>query len=142
MSFKDLGLSEPIVQAVSEAGYEKPTPIQAQAIPLILEGRDLVGASQTGTGKTSLVKLVNRTYDVSSGQVLVDGVDVRDWNLEALRRRISIIEQDVCRATHGDTVRDLVRRGRDLERLVLSRAVRWHLEDRVLVYDNKTVVFS
>ena len=39
--------------------------------------------------------LINRTYDVSSGQVLVDGVDVRDWNLEALRRDISIIEQDV-----------------------------------------------
>ena len=53
----------------------------------------LVG--QTGTGKTTLVKLVNRTYDVTSGQVLVDGVDVRDWNLEALRRGISIIEQDV-----------------------------------------------
>ena len=50
---------------------------------------------QTGTGKTSLVKLVNRIYDVTAGQVLVDGVDVRDWNLEALRRRISIIEQDV-----------------------------------------------
>jgi formyltetrahydrofolate deformylase len=53
-----------------------------------------------------------------------------------------IIEQDVARATHGDTVADLVRKGRDLERMVLSRAVRWHLEDRVLVYDNKTVVFS
>jgi ATP-binding cassette subfamily B protein len=50
---------------------------------------------QTGSGKTSLVKLVNRTYDVSSGQVLVDGVDVRQWNLEALRRGISMIEQDI-----------------------------------------------
>ncbi len=53
-----------------------------------------------------------------------------------------IIEQDVIRATHRDSVRDLVRKGRDLERLVLSRAVRWHLDDRVLVYGNKTVVFS
>jgi ATP-binding cassette subfamily B protein len=50
---------------------------------------------QTGTGKTSLVKLVNRTYDTTSGQVLVDGVDVRDWNLASLRSQISIIEQDV-----------------------------------------------
>jgi ATP-binding cassette subfamily B protein len=41
------------------------------------------------------VKLVNRTYDVKAGQVKIDGVDVRDWNLEALRRQISIIEQDV-----------------------------------------------
>ena len=42
---------------------------------------------QTGAGKTSLVKLINRTYDVTDGQVLVDGVDVRDWNLAALRSR-------------------------------------------------------
>jgi ATP-binding cassette subfamily B protein len=58
-------------------------------------GETVAIVGQTGTGKTTLVKLVNRTYDVSSGQVLVDGVDVRDWNLEALRRGISIIEQDV-----------------------------------------------
>ena len=53
-----------------------------------------------------------------------------------------IIEQDVARVSHQDSVKDLVRKGRDLERNVLSRAVRWHLEDRVLVYGNKTVVFS
>ena len=53
-----------------------------------------------------------------------------------------IIEQDVIRASHRDTVDDLVRLGRDVERAVLSRAVRWHLDDRVLVYGNKTVVFS
>ncbi len=50
---------------------------------------------QTGAGKTTLVKLVNRTYDATEGRVLVDGVDVRDWNMEALRRQISIIEQDI-----------------------------------------------
>ena len=53
-----------------------------------------------------------------------------------------IIEQDVIRASHRNDVADLVRKGRDLERTVLSRAVRWHLEDRILVYGNKTVVFS
>jgi formyltetrahydrofolate deformylase len=52
-----------------------------------------------------------------------------------------IIEQDVIRVDHGDTVADMVRRGRDIERLVLSRGLRWHLEDRVLVHGNKTVVF-
>jgi ATP-binding cassette subfamily B protein len=50
---------------------------------------------QTGSGKTTLARLINRTYDVSAGKVLVDGVDVREWNLEALRRNISIIEQDI-----------------------------------------------
>lgn len=53
-----------------------------------------------------------------------------------------IIEQDVVRCTHRDSVQDLVRKGRDLEKVVLARAVRWHLDDRILVYDNKTVVFS
>jgi ATP-binding cassette subfamily B protein len=53
----------------------------------------LVG--QTGSGKTSLAKLVNRVHDVTHGQVLLDGVDVREWNLAVLRQQISIIEQDV-----------------------------------------------
>jgi formyltetrahydrofolate deformylase len=53
-----------------------------------------------------------------------------------------IIEQDVVRCSHRDSVEDLVRKGRDLEKVVLARAVRWHLDDRVLVYDNKTVVFT
>jgi formyltetrahydrofolate deformylase len=53
-----------------------------------------------------------------------------------------IIEQDVIRASHRHAIRDLVEKGRDVERTVLSRAVRWHLEHRVLVHDNKTVVFA
>jgi formyltetrahydrofolate deformylase len=53
-----------------------------------------------------------------------------------------IIEQDVARISHRDQVEDLVARGRDLERLVLSRAVRWHLDRRILSYGNKTVVFD
>ena len=52
-----------------------------------------------------------------------------------------IIEQDVVRVSHRDTVEDLIRKGRDLEKVVLSRAVRLHIESRVLVYGNKTVVF-
>lgn len=53
-----------------------------------------------------------------------------------------IIEQDVARISHRDQVEDLVARGRDLERMVLSRAVRWHLGRRILCYGNKTVVFD
>ena len=53
-----------------------------------------------------------------------------------------IIEQDVARISHRDQVEDLVARGRDLERIVLSRAVRWHLDRRTLCYGNKTVVFD
>lgn len=72
--------SEPAIQDISF----KVTPGQTVAI-----------VGQTGFGKTTLAKLINRTYDATHGEVLVDGVNVRDWNLEALRRNISIIEQDI-----------------------------------------------
>ncbi|MCB1908522.1 MAG: DEAD/DEAH box helicase [Rhodocyclaceae bacterium] len=52
-SFASLGLAEPLLRAIAEAGYRTPTPIQAQAIPLVLEGGDLLAAAQTGTGKTA-----------------------------------------------------------------------------------------
>ena len=58
-------------------------------------GQTVAIVGQTGAGKTSLVKMINRTYDTTSGQVLVDGVDVRDWNLAALRSQVSMIEQDI-----------------------------------------------
>ncbi|AOX99557.1 formyltetrahydrofolate deformylase [Jeongeupia sp. USM3] len=53
-----------------------------------------------------------------------------------------IIEQDVIRISHRDDVEELIRKGRDLEKMVLARAVKWHLEHRVLVYSNKTVIFA
>jgi formyltetrahydrofolate deformylase len=53
-----------------------------------------------------------------------------------------IIEQDVVRISHRDSLEDLLQKGRDLEKVVLSRAVRWHIENRVLLYGNKTVVFD
>jgi formyltetrahydrofolate deformylase len=52
-----------------------------------------------------------------------------------------IIEQDVIRVDHSDTVADMVRKGRDIEKVVLARGLRWHLEDRVLMHGNRTVVF-
>lgn len=70
-------------------------PILAGISFKIRPGQTVAIVGQTGAGKTSLVKLVNRTYDISSGQVLVDGVDVREWNLATLRSQISIIEQDI-----------------------------------------------
>ena len=53
MSFLTLGLAEPLTRAIQKQGYDQPTPIQQQAIPLILQGRDLLAAAQTGTGKTA-----------------------------------------------------------------------------------------
>jgi ATP-binding cassette subfamily B protein len=61
----------------------------------IRPGQTVAVVGQTGAGKSTLTKLINRTYDARAGRVLVDGIDVRDWGLAALRRQISIIEQDI-----------------------------------------------
>jgi len=58
-------------------------------------GQIVAIVGQTGSGKSTVAKLISRIYDVDEGEVLIDGVDVRDWNLEALRRQISTIEQDI-----------------------------------------------
>ena len=73
MSFSDLGLSEAVLSAVTESGYENPTPIQAKAIPLILEGKDVIGASQTGTGKTAAFALpsLSQIKPLGKPQILV-----------------------------------------------------------------------
>ena len=58
-------------------------------------GETIAIVGQTGSGKSTLTKLVNRTYDVDEGRILIDGVDVRDWNMDSLRSQISTIEQDI-----------------------------------------------
>ena len=73
MGFDTLGLAEPIQQAVAESGYTEPTPIQAQAIPIILDGKDVIGASQTGTGKTAAFALpsLSKIEKLGKPQILV-----------------------------------------------------------------------
>jgi ATP-binding cassette subfamily B protein len=58
-------------------------------------GETVAIVGETGSGKSTLTKLVNRTYDIDSGRILIDGIDVRDWNMDSLRSQISFIEQDV-----------------------------------------------
>ncbi len=73
MTFDELGLAAPILEAVKDCGYEAPTPIQEQAIPIVLEGKDVIGASQTGTGKSAAFALPLLTKIEANGlpQVLV-----------------------------------------------------------------------
>jgi ATP-binding cassette, subfamily B, bacterial len=75
--------------------YDKDEPALEDISFTVHPGQTVAIVGQTGSGKTTLAKLINRTYDVQQGRVLLDGVDVRDWNLEAIRRGISIIEQDI-----------------------------------------------
>lgn len=74
MTFKDLNLPSEILQALEKVGYETPSPIQAESIPLLLEGHDLLGQAQTGTGKTAafaLPMLANIDVEESFPQLLV-----------------------------------------------------------------------
>lgn len=68
MTFDELGLTAPILQAVKDCGYETPTPIQQQAIPVVLEGKDVIGASQTGTGKSAAFALPLLSKIEANGQ--------------------------------------------------------------------------
>ena len=76
----ETGLARPALQDVSFA---------------IEAGQTLALVGQTGSGKSTVAKLMNRIYDINGGRVLVDGIDVRDWRLATLRQQISIIEQDI-----------------------------------------------
>jgi ATP-binding cassette subfamily B protein len=75
--------------------YDQSEPAMQSINFRVKPGQTVAIVGQTGSGKTTLAKLVNRTYDVQQGQVLLDGKDVRDWNLEVIRQNISIIEQDI-----------------------------------------------
>ncbi len=75
-------------------GYDD-SPILRDLSFHINAGETVAIVGQTGTGKSTLTELINRTYDVTAGRILIDGVDVRDWNLDALRSQISRIEQDI-----------------------------------------------
>ena len=59
ITFKDLALSPAILQAIEEIGYVKPSPIQAEAIPVVLSGKDIIGQAQTGTGENCCVHVTN-----------------------------------------------------------------------------------
>lgn len=94
----ELGTAQPIegqvaFENVSFAYDGKPvlTDVSFVARP----GETVAIVGQTGSGKTTLTRLINRIFDVDDGRVLVDGIDVRDWNMESLRSQISTIEQDV-----------------------------------------------
>lgn len=89
MTFDELGLSAPILEAVKDCGYETPTPIQEQAIPFVLQGKDVIGASQTGTGKSAAFALPLLTKITHTGQpqvlVLEPTRELADQLAEAFR---------------------------------------------------------
>ena len=109
-------LSTDFIVTISDAGIN----IHHSFLPAFIGGKPHHQAYRRG------VKLIGATAHYVT-EVLDDG---------------PIIEQGVARISHRDSLEDLVEKGRDLEKVVLSRAVRWHIENRVLLYGNKTVIFA
>lgn len=97
VSFTDFGLSEPIVRAVTELGYREPTPIQAQAIPVVMTGRDVMGAAQTGTGKTAgfALPILHRLLPLASSSTSPARHPVRALILAPTRELADQIYQNV-----------------------------------------------
>lgn len=88
IKFEDLGIAENIVKALEDYGYEEPTPIQEKTIPFIIQGRDLIGQSQTGTGKTAsfglpLIQKININLNKVQGLILCP---TRELALQVTRR--------------------------------------------------------
>ena len=88
MSFKNLQLTEPILKALDAQGYTQPTPIQKQAIPLVLKGRDLLGVAQTGTGKTAALEYSPENIRVNAvGPAFID-TPLLDQLNEDIKKRL------------------------------------------------------
>ncbi len=97
MKFEELNLAPAIIKAVLEQGYETPTPIQAQAIPVVLEGHDLLGGAQTGTGKTAafVLPMLNKLMTADAPRNKFGGIAVRALVLTPTRELAAQVEESV-----------------------------------------------
>jgi ATP-dependent RNA helicase RhlE len=101
INFTDLGLSEPLLKAVRDQGYDTPSPIQAQAIPAVISGRDVMAAAQTGTGKTAgfTLPLLERLSKGGREQSRVQSNNVRALVLTPTRELAAQVSDSI--ATYG-----------------------------------------
>ncbi len=116
-AFSDIGLKDEIVQALDELGFEEPSPIQAQAIPVLLGGQDMIGQAQTGTGKTAafglpLLQHLDPTDDSTQAVVLTPTRELCIQVTQALRSYAEHLEINVVAVFGGTSVRDQAARVR------------------------------
>jgi ATP-dependent RNA helicase RhlE len=147
ITFQELGLAPEILEAVRDAGYERPTPIQAEAIPLALKGRDLIGLAQTGTGKTAaftlpiLDRLIGgprrtRALVLTPTRELAMQVD------ESIRKYANSAEIDVAAVFGGvplDPQEKKLRKGVDIVVATPGRLID-HLERQNVVFDDLEIL--
>jgi ATP-binding cassette subfamily B multidrug efflux pump len=102
--------------------YRRDEPILKDLSFTVEPGQKIAIVGPTGSGKTTIIKLLNRFYDVQSGRIIVDGIDVREWDLRALRRTIGLVQQDVFLFA-GDVIEN-IRLGLDLSESQVRDALR------------------
>ncbi len=147
LTFADLGLSAPVLRAVDDAGYREPTPIQAKAIPLILNGRDVMGLAQTGTGKTAAFTLpiVDRLIDGPRRTRVLILTPTRELCVqveESVRKYARHAELDVAPVYGGvpiDPQQTALRAGVDVVVATPGRMID-HLERQNVVFDDLEVL--
>src|SRR6187397_1106779 len=124
-TFADLGLSEPILDALRDVGYESPSPIQEQAIPPLLEGRDVIGQAQTGTGKTAafglpLMQFVDASEDDVQALVLTPTRELCIQVTQALRAYGAKKGVSVVAVFGGAPIRDQMSRVKENAQVVVG----------------------
>ncbi len=147
LTFAELGLSEPVLRAVEAAGYQTPTPIQAEAIPLVLKGRDIIGLAQTGTGKTAAFTLpiVDRLSDGprrTRALILTPTRELCVQVEESVQKYAKFSEIDVAPVYGGvplDPQQKALRAGVDIVVATPGRMID-HLERQNVVFDDLEVL--
>lgn len=126
LELRDVWFAYPVPAADGRdgaGGDAGPSPWVLRGISLrVAAGERVALVGATGSGKTTLARLLTRTYDPQRGQVLVEGVDVREWDLEALRRHVGLVLQDVT--LFAGSVADNLALGRPVERRLIEEAAR------------------
>ncbi|HEX8725097.1 MAG TPA: DEAD/DEAH box helicase [Gemmatimonadaceae bacterium] len=143
LTFAALGLSEPVLRAVDAAGYRTPTPIQAEAIPLVLKGRDIIGLAQTGTGKTAAftLPLVDRLHGGprrTRALILTPTRELCVQVEESVRKYAKFSDLDVAPVYGGvplDPQQKALRAGVDIVVATPGRMID-HLERQNVVFDD------
>ena len=112
------------VSFVHTDGRGSGEPVLTDASFTVPAGETVAIVGETGSGKSTLVKLVPRIFDVTAGRILIDGVDVRDWNLDSLRSQISTIEQDIVLFSRPVAENSAFGRGQQVDRDAIIEAAR------------------
>ena len=124
-TFRDLGLSEDILTTLDELGYEQPSPIQAQAIPELLAGHDVIGQAQTGTGKTAafglpLLQYLDPTSDETQAIVLTPTRELCIQVTQALRAYAEHTDVNIVAVFGGTSVREQASRVRSKAHVIVA----------------------